>query len=416
MQKLKKPITFETAFGTYVAEDLIGEGGAGRVYGGHSGDNAVVAIKLLAQDKASADKRRRFKNEIAFLARNKHSNIVSVIDHGVAAGDAVAGPFYVMRRYPGNLRERMRVGIEPANVLPLFAQVLDGVDAAHLLGVVHRDLKPENILYDEASTSAAIADFGIASFTDELLITLVETGDEQRLANFQYAAPEQRTAGRPVGAAADIYSLGLMLNEMFTRIVPHGTEYRTIGQAADRFAFLDPIVAQMLRQNPEERPRTVAELKALLQKNHAEFVSLQKISKLDGAVVAVSTVDEPLALEPPRLISVDWDKDRLTLQLDRSVDQQWVEALHRMPAYSSVMGKPPQVFQFRGSTAVVNATSHQVQSIVDYFKTWLPLASRNLKQMLEDAGMRDVAAKREQLRREQAEEQERLRVLRNVRI
>jgi len=225
MQKLGKPISFETAFGTYSAEELIGEGGAGRVYGGRGTDKASVAIKVLPQDKATSDQRRRFKNEIAFLARTKHPNIVAVIDHGVAADGAVVGPFYVMQRHDRNLRERMAAGIKPEEVLPLFGQILDGVEAAHMRGVVHRDLKPENILCDEASNSLAVADFGIASFTDDLLVTLVETGDARRLANFQYAAPEQRTRGGSVGVTADIYSLGLMLNEMFTGLVPHGSEH-----------------------------------------------------------------------------------------------------------------------------------------------------------------------------------------------
>jgi serine/threonine protein kinase len=131
MQTLRKAITFETAFGAYVADELIGEGGAGRVYGGRGTDNASVALKLLPQDKATSDQRRKFKNEIAFLAQTKHPNIVAVIDHGVAADGAVVGPFYVMQRHDRNPRERMAAGIKPEEVLPLSGQILDGVEAAH---------------------------------------------------------------------------------------------------------------------------------------------------------------------------------------------------------------------------------------------------------------------------------------------
>jgi serine/threonine protein kinase len=76
--KLKKQIRFETAFGMYVVEELLGEGGAGRVYGGVGIDGMPIALKILAADRATTDKRRRFKNEIAFLARNKHPGIVTV--------------------------------------------------------------------------------------------------------------------------------------------------------------------------------------------------------------------------------------------------------------------------------------------------------------------------------------------------
>jgi serine/threonine protein kinase len=113
------------------------------------------------------------------------------------------------------------------------------VEAAHLKGAVHRDLKPENILFDRRSNTPAVADFGVASFTDDIVATLVETSPAQRLANFMYAAPEQRTPGREVGPTADVYALGLMLNEMFTSNVPHGTEYRLIADVSAEFGYLD---------------------------------------------------------------------------------------------------------------------------------------------------------------------------------
>jgi serine/threonine protein kinase len=104
--------------------------------------------------------------------------------------------------------------------MAIFSQILDGVEAAHLQNVIHRDLKPENILCDQNFATIAIADFGTARFTEDILATAIETGPSQRLANFQYAAPEQRTVGGDVQATADIYALGLMLNELFTGSVP----------------------------------------------------------------------------------------------------------------------------------------------------------------------------------------------------
>ena len=67
-------------------------------------DQSAIAIKILSPEKATSDKRRRFKNEISFLLRNKHKNIVTVLDYGVASGES-GGSFYVMRRYRGNLPE-----------------------------------------------------------------------------------------------------------------------------------------------------------------------------------------------------------------------------------------------------------------------------------------------------------------------
>ncbi len=416
MARMKKSLSFETTFGTYVVNELLGEGGAGRVYGGTDTEGALIALKVLAEERATTDKRSRFKNEIAFLARNKHSNIVTVIDHGITHGEEVNGPFYVMRRYDGNLRDLMRAGMEPDHVLPLFSQVLDGVEAAHLQGAVHRDLKPENILWDKQSNALAIADFGTARFSEDILVTFVETGPAQRLANFQYAAPEQRTLGQAVGVTADIYALGLILNEMFTGTVPHGTDPRSIGQVAPGHSFLDAIVSSMRKQTPGERPASIAEIKGLIQRNQAEAVSLQRLSKIDGTVIKSTEIDEPLAQTPPRLVDADWNGGRLILTLDRVVTPEWINALQRMGNYSSVFGKPPQAFSFQGKTASIAAREHEIQSVIDHFKQWLPAASRVLKVLLEEAAQRDEAARKEQLRREREAEEQRLRVRRNIRL
>jgi serine/threonine protein kinase len=416
MPKLKKQIQFETTFGAYVVDELIGEGGAGRVYGGIGLEGNAIAVKLLAEGQASTDKRRRFKNEIGFLSRNKHSNIVTVIDHGVAHGGDIAGPFYVMRRYHGSLRELIRNKIEPKRVLPLFSQILDGVEAAHLQGVVHRDLKPENILCDKDLNSIAIADFGIASFTEDILVTLVETSPAQRLANFQYAAPEQRTPGNPIQASADVYALGLMLNEMFTGAVPHGTDYRSIEQISKELGFLDPIVAKMLRQAPGERPASISDLKALIQLHQGEAVSLQRLSDIEGTVIKTSEIDEPLAQEAPRLVGADWNRGKLTLTLDRPTNKRWHEALLQMGSYSAVMGKPPAAFSFNGKQAFIDANEHEVQSLIDHFKSWLPQATRKLKELLQQETQREDAHRKEALRIARQAEEQRIRVLKNIRL
>ena len=148
MPRLRNPLYFETAFGTYTADEIIGEGGAGRVYAAVATDGSPVAVKLLSEILRSSEKRNRFKNEVAFLARNRHRNIVPVIDHGLLKSSDASSPFYVMPRYDSSLRQMMRQGIKVDQVMPLFAQLLDGVEAAHLQGVIHRDIKPENVLFD----------------------------------------------------------------------------------------------------------------------------------------------------------------------------------------------------------------------------------------------------------------------------
>lgn len=416
MTQLKKSIQFETAFSAYAAGEVLGEGGAGRVYGGTAADGSPVAIKLLAQDRASTEKRRRFKNEIAFLERNRHRNIVTVLDYGLLTGAPASGPFYVMRRFDCSLRDLMRTGIAPSMVMPYFSQLVDGVEAAHLQGVVHRDLKPENVLFDKASNTLAIADFGIARFTEELLATRVETAPASRLANFQYAAPEQRAPGQQVGVACDMFALGLMINEMFTGSIPQGTEYKLIASVSADYAFLDQIVSQLIRQNPAERIGSIAELKGKIQQFHSEAVSMQRLRALDNEVVPDTAIDDPSAFTAPKIVSVDWDGQMLTLTLDRVVSRDWVAALHNMGNYSSVMGYAPTSFRFSGNKAMVNVSDHAVQAVVDHFKNWLPNATSLLKQNLEQAAKRADAERRQALQRQREVEESRLRVLKSIKL
>jgi len=414
--KLKKAITLETAFDLYVLTEVLGEGGAGRVYGGTNSDRNPVAVKVLSADHVTKDKRRRFRNEIAFLARTKHKNIVSVTDHGVVSDKSISGPFYVMPKYDANLRQVMRDGLSPERVLPLFAEILDGVEAAHLLNAVHRDLKPENVLIDAATGLPAVADFGIASFTDDIVATLVETTPQQRLANFMYAAPEQRAQGRDVSQTADIYALGLILNEMFTGDVPHGTEYRLISDTNSDFGFLDGVVAQMIRQDPNNRYASVAEVKAAISFHRGEFLTLQKISQIDDTVIPADEIDEPLAHTPPKLIGFDWNGGILTLTLDQPVNHDWVNALHNMGNHSAVHGIGPERFDFRDCEVQVSAQSHDVQKVINHFKRWLPLATQRLKKTMQQDFERQEYERREELKHQKAAEEERLMVLRNIEI
>jgi serine/threonine protein kinase len=248
--KLKNPINLQTTFGEYTLSEIIGEGGAGRVYGGEDSLAVPIAVKVLTG--AGADKRRRFRNEMGFLQRNRHPNVVEVFDNGFAQHAALTGPFYVMHRYDGSLRDLIKAGIDPAIALRYFIQVMDGVECAHLKGVVHRDLKPENVLYSKSGANLLVADFGVASFVEEALITQVETGPQQRLANFVYAAPEQRTGGQQISEAADIFALGLMLNEMFTGRVPHGASPMLVGNVRPEMAYLDALIDRI--DPPRSRP------------------------------------------------------------------------------------------------------------------------------------------------------------------
>lgn len=391
-----RPQTYVTSFFEYAFVCQLGEGGAGRVYKVRDEQGQTFALKVLKAENVTKERRKRFSNEIRFCEQRPHRNIVPVIDHGVSTEGTVSAPFYVMPLYDCSLRDLMREGLVHSSILPFFSQMLDGIEAAHMQHVVHRDLKPENILCGRVHTNVVIADFGIARFLQEELYTAVETKSSDRLANFQYAAPEQRDRQieREVDHRADIYALGLMLNEMFTRQIPLGTGYRTIASVAADLSYLDDLVSHMIRQEPADRPDSISIIKQELIARGNTFVAEQRLSRIRQTVIPQFEIDDPLITDPIRIMDFKWGNDSLTLILSQPVNDKWVTALHRMGNYTSLQGRGPEAFSFRGNQATVRARDHEVQKTIDHFKDWIPLATKKYE---------------EDLRAEQAQGQDRLR-------
>jgi len=403
----KKLPVFSTTFGSYRAVKILGEGGSGRVFAAEDDDGKEYAIKLLNSENASTEKARRFKNEILFGTRNQHKNIVSISDHGLWTGNTVPLQFYVMPVYAGTLRHLIKTGPKPEQVLPLFGQILDGLEAAHLLGVVHRDIKPENILLDSVLTPL-IADFGIAHFTAEELATTVETMLSSRLANFIYAAPEQRQQGRTVDQRADIFALGLVLNEMYTGDIPHGTGYATINSRYPAFGFLDAFVASMIAQRPEDRPQTIDQIKKTLIAHQQEFIAQQKLDAMKKKVIPTVEVDSPVARQPIEVLGGDWRNGHLSFKLSQIPPQHWIDIVKNTASggISYFMNYPPELITFTGNMAHWHGSENSAQSQIDQFKQRVAFANKEYVRQLAEAAKRQEEETRRRLQVEiQAEEQ-----------
>jgi serine/threonine protein kinase len=261
--KDKSQQTLQTIFDVYTPQGLIGEGGSGRVLRVTDEAGAPHALKYLKPQLMTTHKTKRFRNELAFCFRNTHRNIITVEDWGLAEIEDVQVPFYVMPVFPKTLRSVMKENKKPEELIPLFIQVLDGIEEAHKKGIWHRDLKPENILIDETNQQVAITDFGVAHFS-ETVQTEIETRPHERLANFRYAAPEQRSNGT-VDHRADIYALGLILYEMLTAELLQGTSHLRIALIHPNLAALDQLIEWMSCQMPSDRPFSVGEVRDALK-------------------------------------------------------------------------------------------------------------------------------------------------------
>jgi hypothetical protein len=260
----KKRVEFETTFHKYQWIGQVDQGFSGVVIEVEDETGARFALKRFRAKLPGSIHVKRFENELNFGARTRHRNIIRVVDSGFEIVEDKKVPFYVMPLYAGTLRKRIKAGLGQEEALRIFRDIAIGLSAAHAEEIWHRDLKPENVLIADDG-AAVIADFGIAHFVSELQAAAVVTQPSERLANFEYAAPEQRRPGGVVTGAADVYALGLILNEMFTGEVPHGDDYRKIADRDLALSGLDTLVSMMRSQAPKKRP-SAEELHALLER------------------------------------------------------------------------------------------------------------------------------------------------------
>jgi Tol biopolymer transport system component/serine/threonine protein kinase len=203
----------------------IGRGGMGIVYLAERRHSVgrEVALKALKPGVDTPEILRRFETERKALALMDHPGIATLYDAGASS---LGRPYFVMEFIDGapitavcdghlsNLRER----------LALFAEVCRAIDHAHRKGIVHRDIKSSNVLVIKRDGHLApkVIDFGIArAATGYLTGNTAETAFGELLGTPDYMSPEQ--AGfdhRKIGPASDIYSLGVLLYEMLSGVLP----------------------------------------------------------------------------------------------------------------------------------------------------------------------------------------------------
>ncbi len=187
-----------------------GHGSMGNVYKARDRETGeIVALKLLKPEIASdLGMMDRFKNELLFARKITHKNVCRVHEFNRIGGIAYTSMEFVEGESLRSVLNRFG-GLPPRKAIDLVAQICSGLKEAHVQGIVHRDLKPENVMID-AQGNVKIMDFGIAR-SMEALTRL--TGS--MVGTPAYMAPEQ-VGGKPVDYRTDIYSLGLIMYEVFT--------------------------------------------------------------------------------------------------------------------------------------------------------------------------------------------------------
>jgi hypothetical protein len=297
-----------------------GHGSMGNVYKARDRETGeVVALKLLkpeiASDQAMMD---RFKNELLFARKITHKNVCRVHEFNRLGGIAYTSMEFVEGE---SLRSALnRVGSFPfRKTLDLVLQICSGLKEAHAQGIVHRDLKPENIMID-AQGNVKIMDFGIARSMEavtKLTGSMVGTP--------AYMAPEQ-VAGKPVDYRTDIYSLGLILYEMFTGAAAFSAD-NAVAVALKQMLEspvppheIDPqipvgierAILKCLEKEPEKRFPSIADLESALQAQRvpsttmlaaAAPAAVASVNAGRGTAFGTSGIPRPPATRPRKRMS-----------------------------------------------------------------------------------------------------------------
>lgn len=255
----------------YRIVSLLGKGGMGEVFRAEDIRlNQTVALKFLPVAMAEDDGARdRFHQEVRLAREISHPNVCRVFDIGEADGRLFLTMEYVDGEDLASLLRR--IGQFPqSKALDIARQMCAGLAAAHDHGVLHRDLKPGNVMLDGRGR-VRITDFGLAAIAENL------SADEASAGTPAYMAPEQ-LAGVEVTERSDIYSLGLVLYEIFTgkkafeaATLPELIRLRERSSPSSISALvkdIDPLVERVilrcLERDPAKRPSTALQIAAAL--------------------------------------------------------------------------------------------------------------------------------------------------------
>src|SRR5438094_1645213 len=260
--------------GRYRIIRKLGAGGMANVYLAEDQElGRRVAIKIL-DDRHAADDSfiERFRREAKNAAGLSHPNIVSIYDRGEAEGT-----YYIAMEYlAGRSLKELIVSRGPAAVriaIDYTRQILAAIGYAHRHGIVHRDIKPHNVVVD-SDGRLKVTDFGIARAGAS---QMTEVGSI--IGTAQYLSPEQ-AKGAPVDQTSDLYSVGVVLYELLTGVVPFSGDTPVeiamkhlsavpeppSAKRAEIPRNLDLIVMRALAKDPEDRYQSAAEMEADLER------------------------------------------------------------------------------------------------------------------------------------------------------
>ncbi len=252
----------------FLIKGIIGEGGMSVVYDAHHEySERRVAIKVLKENLVdNEDSLARFQREAKAMCAIVHQNLVTVYDSGLTD---YGQPYIVMDYLDGmSLEEYLDDATSrphPMELVSIFCQVCEALEAAHKKELVHRDLKPSNIMLiedEEGNAVVKLVDFGIAKFmTDHPEKRLTQAGEVFGTPPFM--SPEQ-CKGEDLDSRSDIYSLGCVMYEAFT------------GERAFDAPSLYQVLTMQVTETPSKQPFRTTKSNLMKELEKIVFHCLEK--------------------------------------------------------------------------------------------------------------------------------------------
>ncbi len=277
----------------------IGHGGMGVVYEAHQlGLDRIVALKLLScVPEESKNEVVRFEREALILSKLSHINIVQFYAYGTWSGL----PYIAMERLVGESLHKLLAKNAPLplpETIEYARQICDGLEHAHMHGIIHRDIKPTNVILStgpEGRLILKIIDFGLAKLTGQDVQQLTQANTA--LGSVLYMSPEQ-CSGRPIDHRSDIYSFGCLLYHCLIGEPPYCADnslavmFQQVNEPVQNTsgwhslpAALQNLLARCMAKEPADRFQSCGEVKD----------SLRQAAQSESVAIGISSSKNPVA-------------------------------------------------------------------------------------------------------------------------